>query len=150
MNHAPDFDRIQVGDALPAFETPPLSRLSLALYCGASGDHNPIHVDTDFAKAAGLSDVIAHGMLSMAWLGRVLTDWAPPSALREFGVRFSAVTHVGDRITCSSQVLEKFERAGEHCVRLALTATDQRHQVKLTGDAVIALSGPVAGASHAV
>jgi acyl dehydratase len=149
MHQAPDFDRIQVGDTLPGFETPPLSRLTLALYCGASGDHNPIHVDTDFATAAGLSDVIAHGMLSMAWLGRVLTHWAPPTALREFGVRFAAITHVGDRITCRGQVMEKFERAGERCVRLALTTTDQRQHVKLTGDAVIALNGPATGTSHA-
>ena len=54
-------------------------RLTLALYCGASGDHNPLHVDIDFARAAGLDDVIAHGMLAMAYLGRFLTDSLPTS-----------------------------------------------------------------------
>jgi acyl dehydratase len=63
-----------------AFALPPVSRLGLALYCGASGDHNPIHVDIDFAKAAGMPDVFAHGMLSMAWLGRLLTNWVPQTA----------------------------------------------------------------------
>jgi acyl dehydratase len=43
-------------------------RETLALYAGASRDHKPIHVDVDFARAAGMPDVVAHGMLSMAWL----------------------------------------------------------------------------------
>ncbi len=58
-------------------ELPPVSRIDLVLYCGASGDHNPIHVDPDFARAAGEPGVFAHGMLSMAWLARLLTDWLP-------------------------------------------------------------------------
>ncbi len=135
----PTFDSVQVGDAIPSFETPPLSRLTLALYCGASGDHNPIHVDIDFARAAGMPDVIAHGMLSMAWLARVLTHWVPQTALREYSVRFAAMTQVGERITCAGRIVEKFERAGERCVRLELSTTNADGQVKLTGDAVVAL-----------
>ena len=136
----PAFDSVQVGDHLPGFETPPLTRLTLALYCGASGDHNPIHVDTDFAKAAGMPDVIAHGMLSMAWLARVLTDFVPQTALREYGVRFAAMTQVGERIRCAATVAEKFERNGERCVRLELVTTNQDGQIKLSGEAVVALA----------
>ena len=86
---------------------PPLTRTTLALYAGASGDHNPIHIDIDFARAAGMPDVFAHGMLSMAWLGRLLTDWAPQRDLREFSVRFTAMTHVGERIVCTGRVSGK-------------------------------------------
>lgn len=139
MSTALKFDSIQIGDSLPSFETPPISRLSLALYCGASGDHNPIHVDSDFAKTSGMPDVFAHGMLSMAWLGRVLTNWAPQTALREYSVRFSAIAHVDERITCAGKVVEKLERNGELCVRVELTTTNQDGQPKLTGEAVIAL-----------
>ena len=139
MTTTPTFDSVQIGDAIPSFETPPLSRLTLALYCGASGDHNPIHVDTDFAHSAGMPDVIAHGMLSMAWLARVLTNWVPQTALRAYSVRFAAMTQVGERITCAGKVVEKFERAGERCVRLELSTTNADGQVKLTGDAVVAL-----------
>ena len=95
------FDAVNVGDALPAFDLPPVSRLGLALYCGASGDHNPIHVDIDFAKSAGMPDVFAHGMLSMAWLGRLLTNWVPQTALRDYSVRFAAITQVGERMSAS-------------------------------------------------
>jgi acyl dehydratase len=134
------YDQIQVGDALPAFTTEPISRLTLALYCGASGDHNPIHVDTDFAKAAGQADVFAHGMLSMAYLGRLLTNWVPQAALREYGVRFVAITQVHAQVRCEGRVTEKFEQAGERRVRVELSTTDQHGQTKLAGDAVIALA----------
>lgn len=133
------YDQINVGDALPAFETEAISRLTLALYCGASGDHNPIHVDTDFATAAGQPDVFAHGMLSMAYLGRLLTNWVPQTALREYGVRFVAITPVGAQVRCEGRVIEKFEQDGERRVRVELSTTDQNGQAKLAGDAVIAL-----------
>jgi len=134
---------LNVGDSLPSFTTEPISRLTLALYCGASGDHNPMHVDSDFAKAGGSPDVFAHGMLSMATLGRLLTNWVPQQQLRDYGVRFVAITQVGEVITCSGTVTELFEvQVGdqtERRARLSLQTTNQHGQVKLTGDAVIAL-----------
>lgn len=97
----------KVGDKLPGFTTPPLTRHTLALYCGASGDHNPIHVDIDFARdIAGLDDVIGHGMLTMAYLGRVLTDWVPHTWLRHFSARFLQPTKIGDSIQCDGRVVE--------------------------------------------
>ena len=135
-----NYDTIAVGDALPGLETPPISRLTLALYCGASGDHNPIHVDTDFARAADMPDVFAHGMLSMAWLGRVLTNWVPQQDLLEYSVRFAAITHVGERITCAGKVVEKLERAGRRCVRVELSTTNQDGLLKLAGEAVLAIA----------
>lgn len=131
---------LKTGDALPAFTTPPVTRLALALYCGASGDHNPMHVDIDYARAGGSPDVFAHGMLSMGYLGRLLTNWVPQQRIRAYGVRFVAITQVGEAITCSGTVTELFEVNGERRARLALQTTNQHGQVKLTGDAVIAIS----------
>ena len=135
-----NYDTIAVGDALPGLETPPISRLTLALYCGASGDHNPIHVDTDFARAAGMPDVFAHGMLSMAWLGRVLTNWVPQQDLLEYSVRFAATAHVGERYSCAGKVVEKLEGAGRRCVRVELSTTNQDGLLKLAGEAVLAIA----------
>jgi acyl dehydratase len=135
-----DLSQLQVGDTLPAFTTPPVSRLTLALYCGASGDHNPMHVDIDYARAGGSPDVFAHGMLSMGYLGRLLTNWVPQQQLREYGVRFVAITQVGEAITCSGSVTELFEAGGERRARLSLQTTNQHGQVKLVGDAVVALT----------
>jgi acyl dehydratase len=132
------WDALQPGDSLPPLELPPITRHALALYCGASGDHNPIHVDTDFARSAGMPDVFAHGMLSAAWLARLLTNWVPQSAIRSLDVRFAAITHVGERITCTGKVVEKFEHAGRRCVKLQLATANEQGIVKLTGEALVA------------
>jgi acyl dehydratase len=131
---------LEPGAELPSLSTEPVSRLTLALYAGASGDHNPMHVDIDFARRAGAPDVFAHGMLGMAYLGRMLTTALPLPALRSFGVRFAAVTRVGDVLTCRAKVVERIEANGEPMLRLELTATDQQGEVKLSGDALIALT----------
>ena len=138
MNTLPDWDRLQVGDPLPTLELPPISRLTLALYCGASGDHNPIHVDTDFARSAGMPDVFAHGMLSAAWLGRLLTHWVPQSAIRSLDVRFAAITQVGERITCTGRIVDKFEHEGRRCVRVHVSTANQDGSPRLTGEALVA------------
>ena len=132
------FDEIAVGTELPSFTAPPLSRLTLALYAGASGDHNPIHVDLDFARQAGMPDVFAHGMLSMAYLGRLLTNWVPQQAIRSFSVRFAAITHVGDEIACTGKVVEKDDAT--RTVRVELQTRNQAGETKLSGDALIALA----------
>lgn len=131
------YESVQVGDTLPVLDTEPISRLTLALYCGASGDHNPIHVDTDFARAAGQDDVFAHGMLGMAYLARLVTGWVPQRAIRALGTRFVAITHVGDRISCSGTVVEKL---ADRRVRLVLTAKDHNGAVKLAGEAIVELT----------
>ena len=133
------FDTVKPGDTLPPLVLPPVSRATLALYAGASGDHNPIHIDTDFARRAGMPDVFAQGMLSMAWLARMLTLWTAQENLREFGVRFTALTHVGERITCTGRVAEKLVRDGEHLVRVEIQTANEDGAVKLAGEAFIAL-----------
>ena len=133
------FDGIQVGDILPGLVAGPITRHTLGLYAGASGDYNPLHIDSDFARQAGMPDVFAHGMLSAAYLARVLTLWVEPSAIRQFSVRFAAITHLGDEVRCQARVSDKFVQNGEPCVALELTARNQFDEVKLRGTAVIAL-----------
>ena len=134
----PTFESLKVGDEIPALKIPPVSRHTLALYCGASGDHNPIHVDLDYAKLAGLDDVIAHGMLSAGYLARMLTDWVPQSAIRSINNRFTAMTYIGDSVTCTGKVVEKFEKGTEKLVRLEMQAHTPEYQT-IIAEAVIAL-----------
>jgi acyl dehydratase len=135
-----DLDAVQVGDTLPDLVLPPVDRTMLALFAGASGDHNPIHIDIDVARRAGMPDVFAHGMLGMAWLARLLTGWAPQSRLRRFEVRFSGVIHLGNVIRCSGRVVERLDEDGRPCVRVEVQATNQYDQTKITGEALIALA----------
>lgn len=133
------FDAIQVGDTLPPVVIAPLDRATLALFAGASNDHNPMHIDIDVARRNGSPDVFGHGMLSMAWLGRLLTNWVDQRQLRQFGVRFTGITHLGHRITCSARVVEKVEVDGERRVRLEVSTTNQYGEPRVTGEAVVAL-----------
>jgi len=136
---APTYDTVHVDDLLPELSLPPVNRTALALFAGASGDHNPAHIDIDVARASGMPDVFAQGMLGMAWLGRLLTNWAPQSQLRKFDVRFAGITHLGNAITCTGRVAEKLDHNGERCVRVEISSANQFGQVKIVGAALIAL-----------
>ena len=133
------FDNVTVGEEVPGLTLPPVDRTMLALFAGASGDHNPVHIDIDFARKAGMPDVFAHGMLGMAWLARLVTGWAPQAQLRKYDVRFGGITHLGNVISCTGKVVEKFEKDGESRVRLAIISRNQFGQTKITGEAVVAL-----------
>lgn len=137
--NAPDFDTVRIGDDLPSLQLPAVDRTTLALFAGASGDHNEIHIDIDVARRAGLPDVFAHGMLGMAWLGRLLTGWVPQAQLRRFDVRFQGITHLGHTVRCGGRVVEKLEHGGERCVRIDLLAINQFGQSRIAGEAIVAL-----------
>jgi acyl dehydratase len=133
------FDQMQIGDRLPPLTIEPITRTTLAAYAEASSDDNPIHLDPAVARAAGMDDVFAHGMLVMAYLGRALTMWLPQMALRRFSTRFVAISQLGDQLTCGGSVVETFEEAGERRARLELWVVNQHGDRKLSGEAVVAL-----------
>ena len=130
---------IEKGQELPPLTLPPVNRTMLALFAGASGDHNPIHIDLDVARSAGMVDVFAHGMLSMAWLGRLVTRWLPQSQLRRLNTRFTGITHLQNVITCRGRVTEVFTENGEQLAKLELSTSNQYGEVKLLADALVRL-----------
>ena len=135
------FEEVAAGAELPVVSYP-VNRLSLVRYCGASGDFNVIHWNERIARAVGLPDVIAHGMLTMAQAGRYVTDWAGPQAtVTEFGVRFSSMVVVPDddqgaSIEVSGQVEEKLDG---NRVAIALTARSAGAKVLTRARAVVRL-----------
>lgn len=106
------FDEVSVGDELPPLRVR-LQRVNLIMYAGAGGDFNPIHWNERIAKAVGLPDVIAHGMLTMATAARVVTEWlGDPGAVRSYQARFSRPVVVPDddhgaEVTITARVAEK-------------------------------------------
>ncbi len=125
---------MKTGDVLPSLELPEISRTTLALYAGASGDHNPMHIDLDVARSGGMDDVFAHGMLSMAYLGRLLTNYVPQERIRTYSVRFASITPLHAKPTCTGTVT-KVEDGLAH-LDIAVTLSDST--VTLRGDAVVA------------
>ena len=131
---------VEVGAELPPLSLPPISRTTLALFGPASGDLNPIHLDLDVARSAGLDDVFAHGMLSMAYLGRLLTGWVDQRQIRSYAVRFAAITPVHGQPTCTGRVTAVREVDGERRAELELAVTLADGTVTLAGSATVALA----------
>ncbi|GAA2330213.1 MaoC family dehydratase [Saccharopolyspora halophila] len=93
---SPRLSEVSVGDELPPLSVP-IQRADLVRYAGASGDFNPIHWNERFATEVGLPDVIAHGMLTMAVAGRLVSNWTgDPGAIVRYGVRFTRPVVVPD------------------------------------------------------
>ena len=132
-----NLDNASVGDKIPDLVIEPITRSTLALYAGASGDHNPIHIDLDFAKEAGMKDVFAHGMLIMAYLGRAVTNIVPQSNLKNFNVRFSSITNIGDILTCSGEVNKIDKNNSKKTIVLDLIVSDEFGDIKISGVAII-------------
>lgn len=130
---------LAVGDTLPEHVQGPISRATLALFAGASHDHVPLHIDTDYAKAASMDDVFAHGMLGMAYLAQMLTRWAPQDRLRHWSVRFTAITPLHATLHCRGEVVELFEEGRERRARLKVGAWTEDNIQTLDGEAVVAL-----------
>ena len=130
MSSAPALQGVKVGDSL-SFRSRRVDQEQINAYADASGDHNPIHVDEDFAKAVGLPGTIAHGLLSMAILTETVARWAGGYAnVGGVSVRFSKPLHPGDTITCTGTVVAVDETEG--IATLEVEATSDRGERVLT------------------
>lgn len=108
-------------------------------YADVSGDHNPIHLDSAVARSVGLEGTIAHGMLSMAFLGQALTDWGATQPdqkgwVKRLRVRFQAMVRPGDTLTCSGALTAN----APDQQRVELWINNQRGERVTTGDADVA------------
>lgn len=139
MSAAAALSPLRVGDQLPELVRGPITRGTLALFAGASNDHVLLHIDSDFARAAGADDVFAHGMLSMAYLGQLLTRHFPQNRLREWSVRFVAITPLHATVHCFARVAEIFDEGGKPFARLHIGARTGNGLPTLAGHAIVAL-----------
>jgi acyl dehydratase len=138
----PCFEDIQVGDSVPELVRGPVTHIGLVRYSGACGDFNPIHTVPDVARLVGLEGIIAHGMLIMAYAGQLLTNWAGPSALRRFKVRFSGMTVPGESVRCEAKITKLIDDdpSGEALVEGRLTVKGaEDDSLKLKGDFTVAI-----------
>jgi acyl dehydratase len=117
-----------------------INRALLKQYADASGDQNPIHQDQAFAKSVGLPDVIAHGMLTMALVGKYVSDLAGGSAhVLELGGRFTKPVVVPAGADVDLTVSATVTDVADGKVSLSLTATSADVKVLGMAKAVIAL-----------
>jgi acyl dehydratase len=127
---------LRVGDVHEAVVADNLTRTQIVQYAGASGDYNPLHTDELFAtKVAGYPTVFAHGMLTMAMTGRMITDWVGDGRLTSFGVRFSRQVWPGDTLTARARVEAIRTDDGQHFADLALSTRNQNDEEVVSGTA---------------
>lgn len=99
----------QVTERIPGRKWEP-TYMQVRQYAEASGDFNPIHLDDDYARQVGLGGVIVHGMLTMAQMAAMLTDWiGQEGVIAKLNVRFEQSVRPGDKITCSGTIRVRSE-----------------------------------------
>ena len=137
----PTYADTEVGTVLPS-RSFAVRRSDLVRYAGASGDFNVIHWNERVARAVGLPNVIAHGMLTMAMSGRLVTDWAgDPAAVQAYSVRFSNPVVVPDDEVGALLVVAGIvqEKLAGNLVVVGLTATVAEQPVLASAKAVVRL-----------
>jgi acyl dehydratase len=128
------FEAVKVGDELPPLVKPPIDRIQIARYAGASQDYNPLHVDEQFARNSGFPSALAPGMLVMGFLAELTVDWLRRARLRKFSARFVKIVWPGDVITCRGRVVDRrFEGAGRYAFDIEVWAENQRGELVVRG-----------------
>ena len=115
-----------------------INRALLKRYADASGDQNPIHQNEEFALSVGLPNVIAHGMLTMALVGKYVSDFAGGSAkVAEFGARFTKPVIVPKDVDVDLTVSASVAEITDSTITLNLSATSAGVKVLGMAKAVI-------------
>jgi acyl dehydratase len=134
------FEAIKVGDELPPLVKPPVDRLQITRYLGASGDFNPLHCDEPYARAAGFPGVFAPAMIGMAFVSELVTDWVRGARLRRIQGRFVKIIWPGDVLTARGRVAERrFEDGGKYTADIEVWAENQRGELVVRGMATVQL-----------
>ncbi len=132
---------ITVGQELSPLVKPSITQEQLRRYADASGDHNPIHLDEQAAHRVGLDSVIAHGMLSMAFLGQFVNQQIadiPGARIAELRVRFISMVRLGDTLTCLGVVKSQAINDDlSQSITIDCWAQNQKGDKVTTGEAVV-------------
>lgn len=122
---------LAVGDTMPEFVTPPLSRSHFVRYAGAGGDFNPIHHDEPMAISAGMPTVFGMGLLHAGIAGVRLARWVGPENIRSFAVRFTGQVWPGDVLSISGVV----DEVHDGIAQVTMTVARQTGDIALTAQA---------------
>lgn len=132
----------QTGSSLPEL-TLEITQERLNAYCAASGDHNPLHWDAEFAAGTQFGSIIAHGMLTLALVSRMMAAaygqaWLESGSLR---TRFKGAAYLGDRVVSRGRVTKEEAKDGHRLVTCAVAVVNSETEEELvTGAATVRLT----------
>lgn len=131
-----EWSSLAVGQELAPLVKPAITKTQLVMYAGASGDFNLIHTDVETARSVGLPGTIAHGMLSMGFLGQYAGELVGEQGfVQRLTVRFSGMVFPGDVLTCRGKIVALDEQA--RTVRIAISAEREPDKPLTSGEAAL-------------
>ena len=119
---------------------PAIAQDQLNRYAEASGDFNPIHLNEEAARRVGLDGIIAHGMLSMAFLGQYISRLIasdPQAFIASLKVRYLSMVRLGDTLTCYGVVKNRASSDGRTTITIECWAQNQRGEKVTAGEAEV-------------
>jgi len=134
-------DELKTGLELPGFEKT-VTQEEINLYARASGDFNPIHIDPEFAGKTAAGGTIAHGMLVLAWVSRMMTaafglDWLQSG---HFNVRFKMPARPGDSVAVTGSIKKIQEVEKQAVVSCDVLVSNKKKETVITGEAIVRIS----------
>ena len=111
-------------------------------YAHASGDHNPLHLDPEFASSTRFGGIIAHGMLTLAYISEMMTlafgrGWLEGGRLK---VRFKGAAYPGDTVRTWGRVVKDESDSGSRLIECTVGLSNSRGEELITGVANITQS----------
>ena len=124
-----------VGDSAEITKT--IQQTDIDAFAGVTGDHNPVHVDEEFAKTTRFGRRIAHGMLTASLISSVLANKLPGEGSVYLGqtLQFVAPVFPGDAVT--ARVTVKEIREDKPILKLETICINQRDEIVIRGEATV-------------
>ena len=126
------------GNTLPVVQKV-ISQELIARYARASGDQNPLHLDQEFASTTQFGGIVAHGMLTLAFISEMLTlafgrSWLESGRMK---VRLKAAAYPGDTVLTHGEIVKKESGPGGSCVECSIGLTSDRGEELINGVAFV-------------
>lgn len=119
---------------------PKITRTTLSLFAGASGDHHPVHIDTDFARASGYEDVFAHGGLTVSLIMNALIAQVPQGNIRSMSTRFLKRTPIGAEPRCRILLTDLKDLGDQQLATVSVNLYIQTDVHAITGTATLVVN----------
>ena len=136
----PNFEDVELGDEIGPLETEATDDRVLA-FCEVWDNSTPSRfTDLDAAKSAGLTGTIVPGIMAMAIITRLLTDWAGPESIRDLDVVFRQPVPHHQPLSISATITDTRREDGENLVECDVMLTGPQGERYVGGKAVVSLS----------
>ncbi len=134
------YEDVEIGQDIPHQVKETLTTKSLVKWAAAARDFYEIHYDKDFARAAGMPDVIAHGPNKLALLERMLQEWmGEEGRLHKISVTHKASNFPGETLICRGKIAKKYVKDGRNFVECEISVENQNGLVCVPGTAIVSL-----------